>query len=327
LKGAMPALLNYLQCAPNEVLYIGNHERDMRAAVNGGVLFLNGTWYGENINYGFKFSTPKDIAKFIDIFCVRTHDWHFAVKDGNLEYYSLAPFSTMFPKYESYSADARNTAKHGTGHAEFWGRYLCATMFLTGLYEKIKIVAPFPSHTANKWNDPLQDSLKTFAQCFRITYIPDLIVRHTTSPKAQHNAATMNHRIHLNTIRLNQTPIRSVTTGSTYVKSPLNQEKTVLIVDDICTQGFSMEAARVYIERTGAKVVLLSWLKTINRPFQQIASTGNYRFDPYVPTNWDSANLSAKPHPYHATMSDEEAYKELGEKFDSYKTWDWPSGI
>jgi hypothetical protein len=42
--GAMSSVLRHLKCKPNEVLYIGNHERDMRTAVNGGVLFMNATW-------------------------------------------------------------------------------------------------------------------------------------------------------------------------------------------------------------------------------------------------------------------------------------------
>lgn len=323
---AMEAVLKHLKCAPNEVLYVGNTEKDMQTAVNGGVLFLNATWISDSIPYGFKFKTPKAIAKFIDVFCVRSHGWHFSVEEGGLHYYSLAPFSTMKPEYETYSEDARDTAKSGIGTPTFWGRYLCATMFLTGLYQQIDYMCPFPSHAAKKWNDPLMESLNTFAQCFRIKYISNLIVRHTTSMKAQKNPALMDHWKHLDTIHLTQKPIKSVKSGTTYAKSPLKSGKTVLVVDDICTQGFSLEAARTYIERTGASVITVSWLKTINRPFQQL-HTGGFKFDPYAVTDWSKAKLTIEAHPYRSTMSDDEAYQELHEKYVAYKNWDWPKGI
>ena len=324
---AMQAVLSRLGCEPNEVLYVGNFEDDMRTAVNGEVLFLNATWFGQRIVYGFKFPTPKDIAKFIDVFCLRSHDWHFSVNHGGLRYHSLAPFSTMKPEYEVYSADARSTAKFGLGQAEFWGRYLCSTMFLTGLYRDIDYMCPFPSHEARSWRDPLRESLNTFAHCFRIKYIPDLVVRHTTSPTGHKNRHLMNHRVHLNTIHLNEHPVKSTTTGSQYAHSPLKRDKTVLVVDDICTEGYSLEAARAYLERTGVGVVSMSWLKTINKDFQEITSTNGFKFDPYAPNKWSGAKLSLKTHGYHSTMSDDDAYKELHEKFTSYRKWDWPSGI
>lgn len=323
---AMQAVLKRLGCEANEVLYIGNTVDDMRTAVNGEVLFLNGTWISDSIEYGFKFSSPKAIAKFIDVFCVRSHGWHFAIEQGRLRYYSLAPFSTMKPEFEAYSANARNTAKFGTGDAKFWGRYLVATMFLTGLYKDFEYVCPFPSHKANTWNNPVQDSISRFIQCFRGKYLPDLIVRHATSLKAQHNPTAMNHAVHLDSIHLNAHPQKN-SGGGTYVNCPLKNGKTVLILDDICTQGFSMEAARAYMEKAGAGVILVSWLKTINRPFQELATTGGFKFDPFKPTNWDGAKLKVVTHQYKAAMDDDQAYKELKEKFERYKKWEWPEDV
>lgn len=149
-KEAIPALLKKIDCTPSEALYIGNSEQDMRAAVNGGVLFLNGTWLKDACSYGFKFSTVKDVARFIDIFCVRQHDWEFKLQTrSGLRYFALAPFSTMKQQYEEYSESARSLAKSGIGDPIFWGRYLCASMFISELHTEIDYACPFPSHTAN----------------------------------------------------------------------------------------------------------------------------------------------------------------------------------
>ncbi|HXR02867.1 MAG TPA: phosphoribosyltransferase, partial [Pseudomonas sp.] len=43
--------------------------------------------------------------------------------------------------------------------------------------------------------------------------------------------------------------------------------KRVLVVDDICTNGRSLDAARAYIEAAGGTAVLFSWLKTISRGY------------------------------------------------------------
>lgn len=322
--GAMEAVLKHLKCEPNEVLYIGNEADDMRTAVNGGVLFLNATWYHDNIEYGFRFSTPKDIAKFIDVFCLRKTGWSFEIESKGLRFFSLAPFATKYNQYELYSSDARNT-KDGGGHAEFWGRYLCSTMFFSGIYKDITYVAPFPRHKANEWNEPLRASLNTFAQCFRKRYIPDLVVRHTSTKKSQYNPNDLTHKDHLNTVKITRLPIKNIKTDERYVNCPLASGKTVLVVDDICTKGRSLEAARLYLERTGVKVILVTWLKTINRPYIQIEKSGiTYRFNPHTANNWEKVNVPTTEHAYGKAETDDQAYKELRDKYKSYLGWEWP---
>lgn len=324
--GAMQTVLGTLRCEPNEVLYLGSTEDDMRTAVNGEVLFLNAVWHADTTRYGFRFESPREIAKFIDVFCARAAGWAFEVTDGPLRYYSLAPFSTMYSGYDQYSANARST-KEGFGEPEFWGRYLCATLFLTGLYREFDYAAPFPRHTANAWNEPLRESISTFAKCFRKKYIPDLVIRHTSTKSSRQNPDLLTHQDHLSSIRLNRTPTKNADTGAKYVNTPLGTGKTVMVVDDFCTRGRSIEAARVYIERTGSKVILVTWLKTINRDYSRIISANATKFDPYTPNDWQGAKLSTKTYPYHAAQTDDDAYKEVAAKFAAYRSWDWPRGI
>jgi hypothetical protein len=322
---AMRALLQRLGLKQNEVLYVGNTETDMRTAVNGGVTFLNGVWMKNDSDYGFKFDSPQELARFVDVFFLgRKHAWHFAIESGDLRYYSLAPFSTMKSQFATYSANAVDTAKEAAGKPEFWGHYLCSTMLLTGVYADIDFVCPFPSHTKGKWNEPLRETIDAFAKFFRARYIPDLVVRHTTALQSRFNRQSMNHLCHLDSLSVTKLPIKNSKTSERY-KNPLTAGRTVLVIDDICTRGYSIEAARHLLRESGMKVVLVSWLKTINRDYSELIAplrTGLARRTPHV-----GGTLQMRDHPYTGMMVDPGAANELAARFELFSAWQWPEGI
>src|SRR3546814_7714469 len=74
----------------------------------------------------------------------------------------------------------------------------------------------------------------------------------------------------LNTIRLNPAPVRGVG-GKPYKSPPARGGKRILVVDDICTEGNSFEAARAYLRAAGAQAVCVSWLKTINTDYRAVS--------------------------------------------------------
>jgi hypothetical protein len=80
---ALQSIREAMGWCPNETLYIGNSDADMQSAVNGKTLFLNALWYRDANPYGFRFKSPRGIARFVDIFCLREHFWYFKIEDGN----------------------------------------------------------------------------------------------------------------------------------------------------------------------------------------------------------------------------------------------------
>lgn len=315
-------VLNRMGWKSNEVVYIGASESDMQTAVNGGLLFLRATWYANKTDYGFEFDSPKDIARFIDTFCFREHLWCHEIRAGNFEYYALAPFSTMKPEYTLYSEDARKAAKHGLGHPDFWVGALVSSLYFSGIYSRINYIAVYPGHRAGSGNDVMNDAMAIFGKCFRKNYLSDLIVRHTTALKSQtarNQGLPIDHLNQLNTISLNKAPLRTAT--ARYKSPPLGKGKTVLVIDDICTRGFSLEAARTYVEQTGAKAILVSWLKTINTDIDELAPYD--KFDPYKPPKF-ATQIKSRTHSYHGNLVDNLAPTELKEVFSQYENWDWP---
>ena len=317
-------VLNLMGWKSTEVVYIGASESDMQTAVNGGLLFLRATWYINKTDYGFEFSTPKDIARFIDTFCFRDHLWCHEIKDGDFEYYALAPFSTMKAEYTLYSEDARAAAKQGLGHPEFWIGAIISSLYFSGIHKRINYITVYPGHKAGSGNAIMNDAMAIFGKCFRKNYLPDLIIRHTTAQKSQaaRNAGAggaLSHLTQLNSITLNKAPMR--TQIAKYKFPPLGKNKTILLIDDICTRGYSLESARTFIEQTGSKAIMVSWLNTINTVIQELAPLA--KFDPYKQNKFEMAKIR-KTHSYHGNIVDHLAPDELTEIFKSYKSWDWP---
>jgi hypothetical protein len=315
-------ILETMGWTDTETIYIGSTEIDMRTAVNGGLLFLRATWYADHVDYGFQFSTPKNIARFLDVFCLREHLWGFEIKDGPFEFYALAPFSTMREDFKAYSMDAVAAAKHGLGHLDFWVGALVSSLYIAGIHKRIDYLAGYPGHKQNSGN-AMERAMAIFGKCFRKKFLPDLILRHTTATKLQHarNAGvSVGHKNQLDTIQLNRAPLKSAT--ARYTSSPLGRGKMILLVDDICTRGFSLESARTFIEQTGTGAIMVSWLKTINTNIERLAPFR--KFDPYQPTTLEQPRVITT-YEYKAHLSSRDAPEELDRMLKAYDKWDWPT--
>lgn len=319
---AIRYVLNLKGWANNETLYIGASESDMQTAVNGKLLFLRATWWANKTDYGFEFDSPKDIARFVDTFCLRSHLWCHEIHDGDFNFFALAPYSTMKAEYTFYSEDARNAAKHGSGHPDFWLGALISSLYFSNVHNEVDYICVYPGHKSGAGNEIMNDAITIFGNCFRKAYIKDLIVRHTTaikSQKARNSGMEIDHLNQLNTINLNPYPRRA--NGVAYKNNPLRKNKTVLLIDDITTRGYSLESARAYIEQTGAKVIMASWLKTVNTDIAQLGFLGN--FNPYVANTFLKAPVE-KIHRYRDNIVNVMAPVELNNILKGYENWDWP---
>ncbi len=319
---AVAYVLNQMGWTNNEVIYVGSKNDDMRTAINGKVMFLNATWYGRSVEVGFEFTSPTEVGKYIDTFCLRDHSWFYQIENGELRYYSLAPFSTWKEMYKAYSQSAKDTMKDGLGNSDFWAKYLTSAVYFSGMSNEINYICPYPGHSPDSRQIALEEALISFSKAIHKKYIGDLLVRHTKALKSQ-TARNQGNKVdqlnQLNTIHVNKNPIKNGTVH--YTTSPLSRGKTVLVIDDFCTEGYSLEAARVYLQQAGAKVICLSLLKTINSSYNQILDID--KFDPYQPHS--SLQVSSQQHPYRNHIMDNETPQELNDKLAAYDNWNWPT--
>jgi hypoxanthine phosphoribosyltransferase len=94
----------------------------------------------------------------------------------------------------------------------------------------------------------------------------------------------------------------------------------VLIVDDICTEGFTLEAARAFVAQTGASSIGLAWLKTINTGYKELVMPP--RFNAYIAQGFP-VTQTREEHRYRRHVIDDNASTELDAKLRAYKSWSW----
>jgi hypothetical protein len=322
--GSVDPILTQLGVTKAETILIGNEQTDMRAGVNNQLLLVRPEWYTSSIDYGFPVGSLSELAQFCEIFALRQHPIYWAVDAGDLHVRSMGPFSTMVPGFDVFGADARSVAKYGFGTKQFWFLMIVSSLYFSGLIQDVNYICPFPGHDpTSPQNDVKQglDSLLTIlGKCFRKDYMPDLILRHHASIKSQTaKDFERTFRNQLNTIRLNPYPHR-------YDRAPNKSSiqlkgKRVLIVDDFCTRGRSLDAARAYIEAAGGTTTLFSWLKTINTAF--------FHMKPDPPLQPFAANnIQNEPNsitfPYTNHIVNPAAAAEIDTALAAYRGWKWP---
>lgn len=329
---AVGFILQHEGLVENEVLYIGGTDNDMRTAVNGGLLFLSAGWYSGSLDYGFKFNSVKDVARFVDTCCLREHFWFQDISCIGFSYKSLSPFSTYKSEFKDYSESARLVAKFNTGLIEFWLQLLISSIYFSGLYKEIDYICSYPGHRSGYGNEVMDKYLDIFAKCFRKMYLPDLVVRHTDCMKSQiarQQKQPLKHESQINTICLNDVPKKGLY-GSPYlgflnkVKDGVkkNRPYTVLLIDDICTSGCSLEAGRVYLQSAGMNVLCLSWLKTISVSYDKI-NTLQKNILPYSRNFFTNGEIGIHSIPYASMITDKSAPKELSESLQDFENWTW----
>lgn len=321
-KESITHVLSAMGWKPREVLYLGNNDADMKTAHNASLLFLSAQWYA-NQQYGIKCDTPRDVGRFIDLFCIRRSSWHFEVHGDEAEFYSLGTYAFLEAQYQRISQDAKEAAKFGRGHPEFWMKYLLSTIYFSGI--EFDYIATFPSSRKGIVSSIHPDTVIAFAKCFHKKYLPDLIQRHTDSINSagsrRPGQVEVDHANQLNTIHLKELPLKN---GESYKSSPLKKGKTVLVIDDFCTRGFAQEAARIFINQTGAKAIGLSLLKTINRGYRELVYFEPNNFDPYMPQRFE--NVVFSEHSYNSCVKDT-THSEIEDKLQAFDYWSWPQNI
>lgn len=325
----MSHVLGHFGWAAQNAVYIGSTDEDMQAARNGKLLFLNAQWHAKQSPYGFEFESPLDVARFIDCCCLSTGDWFWSLEKEGLRVYCIAPlaeYSKRYPQAAGYSTDAKQAVKFDYGNLPYWGRLMAAKIHLSGLGREANYVAPYPGHKPESKRMLLANSLKIVAGSLSGQYLDDLIVRHVEAKKSQTlrlSGVSPTHENQLSSIRLRRDPIRTGATGIRYVNPPLKKGRKVLVVDDICTEGFSLEAARAFVEATGAEAILVTWLKTPANSYQALRELSPEIKDPYAPYTLTSSKADA--YSFDSGIRNADAPTEIAKAFERYASWAWPS--
>lgn len=324
----MAHILEKFGWAPENAIYIGSTDEDMQAARNGKLLFLNAQWHVTQSPYGFAFESPKDLARFVDCCCLGLGDWYWALEQGDLRVYSIAPlaeWSKRYPQARVYSSDAKQAVKFNRGNLLYWGRLMAARIYFSGLGAWANYVAPYPGHTTSSQSMLLLNFLRIVAGSLNAQYLEDAVVRHTKAQKSQtlrQAGHAPDHQNQLGTIHLRRDPLRTGASARRYVNPPLRRNKNILLVDDVCTQGFSLEAARAFVKSTGAQATMVTWLKTPSNDYSAIRTLDpeiKNPYEPYIPSR-----VFSNYHSFSGNIRNDDAPNLIGDAFARYANWEWP---
>ncbi len=302
-----------------ETILVGARDEDLRAGVNNKLLLLRPAWYGGNLQYGFELKTISELARFCLIFGTREHPIYWRVSDAprGMEAAVLGPYSTMIEAYAKFGADAVQAAKYESGTLTFWHQLIVSTLYFSGLIHKVDLIAVYPGHGAGIKEKAFYDVLSLLGKCFRKTFYVDLLLRHQEASKSSYQKATVRKfSAQVNTLRLNRRPSPY---GGPPRATPISLSgRTVLVVDDICTSGRSLDTARAYLNAAGAKSILFSWLKTINTDFYSMAPAPDLK--PFG-VNTIDAEPPSMSYRYRDHIVDPQAPAEIHEVLDRFQQW------
>ena len=108
------------------------------------------TWYEKQIDYGFPFDRPKEVARFIDVFCRREHHLVLRHRGPGFRVYALAPYSTII---DSYKKDFRvpSSIKKRRGKVRLSGPSISAPACISRVCTRTLVTsAPIPKREAGQ---------------------------------------------------------------------------------------------------------------------------------------------------------------------------------
>jgi len=276
----------------NEIMYVGDDDNtDAFCAINAGVLPLAAKYSTANTprNYGFQITTPSNLEGYIKRFAKQKEPYFgWSFQNPELGVDTRAVFGDQGSLKESLRSILKEEKDQNIGKNQISARVLLFMSFMTQLYlsgisTQIDVVAVYPGHMTGKFNKTLSVFLDYTAKLFNDKFYRDLLVRHIDAPKSQHQGAARNIFDQFRTIHVNENYRRKI------------QGKTILILDDFTTAGYSLETARHMLLKAGAsKVIGLAIAK-----FRRTHAVAEIKetWDPYQPFSLKQSDIKLTDYP------------------------------
>lgn len=319
-RNGVAPILGVYKVASCEAALVGSKPSDLQAATNNRLLLLRPSWYEARTDYGLNMDTVAELRRFCLTFGLRKHPVYWRLDTPDLTYAAMGPYSTYIKQYANFGHDARKAAKLGQGTPAFWMLAVVSTLYFAELVQDVNYICAFPGHdpdTPAHIRPLVDETLVVLGQSLKVGYYGDLIIRHSRARKSQTSGDARTFANQLNTLELNRRPRRN--RSATPNRSNLDlRGKKVLVVDDFCTTGHSLDASRSLIEAAGGQAVLFSWLKTINTDF--VHMTQDPPLNPYGP-NAIAGEPPSKRFGYGSHILDPRAPGELDSMLRTYLNW------
>jgi hypothetical protein len=274
-----------LTVEPRDLLYLGDTDHDMWTAVNSHILYLNAAWSNPTFQYGIQVSSPAMLAPLLENFFTKEALWYWTLDtidrlgrqvqaktmiDGaGAGVLSIRYGLLGWTKFDSDS----NVGAFKLG--SFFMLHLLGSIYLDGLYESADWWTTYPGSTG-KTNAVMDEFITIAAKLFRDKFKPGLLARHSPAvdsgqARVKHQGVTFMNQV--NTVCLNDDPnIAEQIRG-----------KSIVVIDDFVTEGYSSECARNLLLKAGAASVTTVAIGKYGSGFKCESPRPGLNWSPFVP--------------------------------------------
>lgn len=238
----------------NEIVYVGDDDTtDTFCAINAGVLPLTAKYSTSDRpkDYGLSVSSPSKLEDYIKIFAKQNAPYFGWVYQDNSHKVDIRALfgdqgglkhtlKTVLKEQQDLKIGSNNVSV-----TMILFLYFMTQFYMSGVAAQVGIVTVYPGHTKNSNNQVLSAYLSRISKMFRKDrFFQDLLIRHQDAPKSQFQGAARNIFDQFRTIHVNPKYRDTI------------QDKTVLVLDDFTTAGYSLETARQMLLQAGASKVI-----------------------------------------------------------------------
>lgn len=254
----------------HECLYLGGKVTDWRSAINTPTFYIQTTWSNTTLDNATTFYTesPHEIIAVLDNFLDRPayYGYNKSSQITSTHIRCLLPANISLPsdtinfKLQEIFTYNREFYVNGNNVKHILMFHLLASLYAEGILnrydgERPVIFTVYPSSNPDKTDTHFDEFISVVSKMFHGSFIPDIFERHTKAIDTsleRVNAKRENRDAQVGiTVQSNSVIIRSK------YKEKI-QNRLVVVLDDFCTNGNSLDWARNLLKAAGVKRVVLA---------------------------------------------------------------------
>lgn len=281
----------------NEVVYIGDSINDMTTAVNSKIVYFNAEWSNPGSKYGIPVDSPKILPVILKHFFMKEHLWYWSVDSSDTRGNKVVSKALIRGRdigVTNFDTDLLRWTKGNIDRqvgllkmSEFIMYHLLGSLYLDDTYGEIDGWTVVPGHTG-KYNASIVGALERTARLFRNVFSPNLVCRHRVAKKSAYLRARgeqADFGEQVSTICLSCEP---------RYRSKYIEDKTIVVVDDFVTEGFTTEWVRNLLLNAGAKRVVSLAIGAYHDSIEVKSIASGFTWDSFSPVTIDDKYITTK---------------------------------
>lgn len=279
----------------NELVWLGDSDLDMRSAVNASVVYFNAGWSKPQYPYGITISHPSILPILLRECFMKLANWYWECSETDHRGRGIISKAMMdsrgagIPVFQweliNFLKDGGNPTVGPIRVRDFIMWHLVGSIYGDRFYREVDIWTVYPGSKGGT-NKALGPYATLLARLFRDRYIDNIFTRYThsvDSGEARRQGTQVDFLNQVNTMCLNSEHQARI------------QGKTIVVVDDFITRGYSCECARNLLFEGGASSVICVNIGKYGVAPQVATRLLNNPWNPFQATQHTMRQFSLRP--------------------------------